>query len=154
MDGKHQACDLQDSILNLHFSSLMTINTWCHPHMGSRKYSFWCKPMERYLTTYRNTKHIYNGLVHKAQLTNAYRTTRSLDPTWYTICALWVDQLESNICPLSWSTSYLFFSLHYDDVLEVSMSAHTIFISSRHTCQRLNSHMTILRITPWIPLWP
>jgi hypothetical protein len=31
---------------------------WFHPHVGYMKSSFWCKPMEIYLTTHRKTRHI------------------------------------------------------------------------------------------------
>ena len=55
-------------------------------------------------------------------------------------------------CTLTWSTSYLFFYLNYDDVLKIRMSAHPMLISPRHTSWRLNSLMTILWITPRISL--
>ena len=69
MDDKLQAYDpFKTLILNLHFSTLMTIITWCHPVMGYMELPFWCKPMERYLTPHSNAKHIDHGLVYKALL--------------------------------------------------------------------------------------
>ena len=97
--------------------------------MGSRKYSCWCKPMERYLTTYRSTKQIYHGLVHKEQLTIAHHTTRSFDLAWYIFHYLGVDPLESHLAlSLNEPRIFNFFSLYYDDVLRLGMDAHNLYI--------------------------
>jgi len=72
--------------------------------MGNMKSSFWCMPMERYLTTHRNATHTYHGLVHKAIWTIAYHTTRYIIPLG-TSCSF--------VCwSQAWSTLYLFFFLH------------------------------------------
>ena len=61
--------------------------------MGYIKSSFWCNPMERYLTPQRYITHTYHGLVHKANCTITYHTmnphgTSSSFVCWATICTL------------------------------------------------------------------
>ena len=101
MDGKLQAYDLLEMlILNLPFSTLMTITTWCHPLMGYMRSYFWCMPMERYLTLIDNTKtHIW-WVSSQSIINKAYHTTRSHDLMWYILYASCVDQ--------SWIQSSLF----------------------------------------------
>ena len=57
----------------------------------------WCKPIERYLTTRRNTTHIYHGLVHKAIWTNTYHTKGYMIPLG-TFVALGVDHYLDQPC--------------------------------------------------------
>ena len=109
--------------------------------------------MEIYITPYRNIKYIDHGLVHKAQLINYYHTMRSLDSTRNNIYAFCVDQLESKLCTLYWSTLYLFFPVDYDGCLEGKHQCRIIFIISRHARHSFNSLMTILRVTPWTSPW-
>jgi len=61
MNNKLQVYDIIEIlILNLCFSNLMTITTWCHPLMGYMRSFFWSMPMERYLTHIDNTRaHIW-----------------------------------------------------------------------------------------------
>ena len=57
--------------------------------MGYMNSSFWCKPMERYITPHRYTTHTYHVLVHKTICT-------ILTIPWshmVFLLAVWVDQL-------------------------------------------------------------
>ena len=91
--------------------------------------------------------HIYNGLVHKAIWTNPYRTTRSHDPTWYIVYLYVLNNIESILCTLTWSTMYLLLFLLNDDVLKVNMNVHTISFFktylqyARHGIQPWIQHM-------------
>ena len=110
--------------------------------MGKMESSYWCMPMERYLTTNRNATHIYHGLVHKAIWTIAYHTKRYIIPLG-TSCSF--------VCwSQSWSTLYLFFIRWcLEDNHERSPKPFL-----QDTCNKLNSNKTILHINPWIYQWP
>ena len=73
-------------ILNLPFSTLMIIliNLMSSYH-GQYEHSFLVQAHEWHLTQIE--KKIVHGLVHKVYFAVAYRTTKSLDVTWYTIYA-------------------------------------------------------------------
>jgi hypothetical protein len=64
---KFQAYDLFEMLmLNLHFSTLMIITTWCHPLMSYMEFFYFrCMDIERYLTQQRNTIHINHVIVNK-----------------------------------------------------------------------------------------
>ena len=64
--------------------------------MGYMWSPFCCMLMGKYLTPHRDTKHIDNGLVHKAILTIAHHTMRSYNPSWY-ITSLVFDQLALSL---------------------------------------------------------
>jgi hypothetical protein len=97
-------------------------------------------------TPHRNTIQIYHGLVHITHLDffSILQDHLILLDTSCMICVLINLSLH-----LSWSTPYRLFFIHYDDVLKINLNSHsTAFF--RHAYYRLNSHITIIWITPLI----
>jgi hypothetical protein len=100
MGDKLQAYDLSKMfILKLRLSTLMTITTWCDPPLGNMILSYWCTPMDRYLTTHKHIYHTNTSWVSsQSKIDNYLPYTRSLDPTRYIIYNLCVDQVKSTLC--------------------------------------------------------
>jgi hypothetical protein len=108
-------------MLNLHLSTLVANTTWQHPPVSYMWSSFWCKPIERYLTPHRNNNvHTYHELVHKALLKLIIVSRDHMIPLFivFMLCLL------INLDTLSvWLDQYrIIFFLHYYDVLKIKMN--------------------------------
>ena len=94
---------------------------------------------------HRDITKTWHGLGYKAQFTITYHTTRSLDPTWYNVCALRVDHLD------------IIFELHLGQPTSLPQAPSWFLESHNELFISLHCFKTISPKTlPWpyqVPLW-